>query len=497
MLTQHHQSNHPPTDTSSPKPISRKTPHPGTNHTHTLNHYHQNNPSTSPDPVDDPPPVKWSKTYRAGFINACVLFPTITALLTIFCYFLIPTIPWIPFNRLSVLIAGVLSASFATVIIAFFRSSAATYEQGNVQSYSYCEICLNKLKTRLPIMKQLNNDPPPHETVEDKLLREVGIKEAESAFHKTKHICITDNCYEWITGAGYAHLQQALYQAEEALIKVVPISLLISEAKHDQAALQDANISNNKLLSAELQQAIEDLNSHFAPPKKQKSLQYFLQEQLPHFLSNLQQQQMNPQTQPDDKETTLKEKERQARITIYYVRQILNDFRINRLFELVQQRSNLVLAIMVTGVITYILVSLTLLGPIQDQDKSTIFLAGTAYFFVGAAAGLFGRLYTISTADRTINSYGLPTTRTNAAAHLSGVAGVGGVFVTQALLQVANFTYPGHLAQPFSFSLPNLLISATFGLTPNLLIKNLQRQSEKSISDLESTKPSVVDKSSN
>lgn len=496
MLKQHHQSNPTTANTSSPHPISTSPLNLSKNPPPVLNNNHQNNPPTSTDPVNDPSPVKWSKTYRAGFVNACVLFPTITALLTIFFYFLIPTIPGVPFNRLSVLIAGVLSASFTTVIVAFFRRSVATYEQGNVQCYSYCEICLNKLKTRLPIMKQLYNDPPLHETEEDKLFREVGIKEAKSALLRTKHICMTENGYEWITGAGYAHLQQALYQAEEALIKVMPISLLISEAKHDQAALQDANISNNKLLSAELQQAIEDLNTHFASPKKQKGLQYFLQEQLPHFLSNPQQQQMDPQTQPNDKETSLKEKERQARITIYYVRQILNDFRINRLFELVQQRSNLVLAIMVTGVITYILVCLALLGPILEQDKSAIFLAATAYFFVGAAAGLFGRLYTISTADRTINSYGLPTTRTNAAAHLSGVAGVGGVFVTQALLQVANFTYPGHLAQPFSFSLPNLLIAATFGLTPNLLIKNLQRQSEKSISDLESTKPSVIDRSS-
>jgi len=184
--------------------------------------------------------------------------------------------------------------------------------------------------------------------------------------------------------------------------------------------------------------------------------------------------------------------------TLHYInlqRQTLNDFRVNRLFELVQQQTNLVLAITVTGVITYVLVCLALLSSVQDLP--TVFQSGMAYFFVGAAAGLFGRLYSVSTADRTINSYGLPTTRTNAAAHLSGTAGVGGVFVSQALLQITNFTYPGHAMLPFAFSLPNLLIAATFGLTPNLLIKNLQKQAEKSISDLESTKTSVIGKGGN
>ena len=433
----------------------------------------------------------WFKTYRAGFVNACVLLPSITALLTIFFYFLLPTLPWMPYNHLSILITGVLTAFFAIALVTFFRYSAATYEQGNVQSYSNSEICLTTLEARLSVMQKNNGFQ--HETPEDRLLREVGIKEAESALKQAKAICATCDGSQWLSGAGYTHLQGALNQIEEALIKIEPISLLISEAKHDQAALQDANISNNIKLFEQLQQAIEDLNTHHSPVKRPGNTAELLREKLEHFFCP-QQPQANQQ-HPRTTVASLEERARQARINIYIVRHTLNDFRINRLFELVQQRSNLVLAITVTGIIIYILVSIALLS--SAQDLSTIFQAGTAYFFVGAAAGLFGRLYSVSTADRTINSYGLPTTRTNATAHLSGIAGVGGVFVTQALLQIANITYPGHPVLPFAFSLPNLLIAATFGLTPNLLIKNLQKQAEKSISDLESTKPSVVGKSEN
>lgn len=493
-------------NTSRPKPTLIKTdpPEPTSPDTSLLDRIYSNDPDGTFQgnaPTDSkqvynlPRSASWFKTYRTGFANACVLLPTMTALLTIFFYFLIPTLPWIPYNHLSVLVAGVLSATFASALVAFFRRSAATYEEGNVQSYSNSEICLTRLESRLTILKQMDVTPPEHETQEDELLRKVGIKEAESALNKAKHICMTCNGYQWISGAGYAYLQQALNQAEEALIKIEPISLLISEAKHDQAALQDANISNNIQLFDQLQQAIEDLNAYYNPPKQQEDRVELLREKLEHFLFH-QKWHANQQLQQHSKtEVPLEERVRQARITIYFVRQTLNDFRINRLFELVQQRSNLVLAITVTGVITYLLVCLALLSSLQDL--STIFLSGAAYFFVGMAAGLFGRLYSVSTADRTINSYGLPTARTNAAAHLSGIAGVGGVFVTQALLQITNFTYPGHSLQPFAFSLPNLLIAATFGLTPNLLIKNLQKQAEKSISDLESTKPSVISKAGN
>lgn len=506
MLQQGLPSDSTPNNISLLKPTSTKTSPPTKIPNSNPNDTQRGNDPTDPNQVYDTlQSVSWFTTYRAGFVNACVLLLTIAALLTIFFYFLIPTIPWMPDNTLSVLIAGLLSAFFATAIIAFFRRSAATYQEGNEQSYSNCEISLTILKSRLTIMKRIDYTPPPeNETLEDRLLREVGIKEAESSLCEAMSICKSSNCYQWISGAGYAHLQRALNHVEEALIKFEPTSILISEAKHDQAALHEANISNNIQLSDELQQAIEDLNAHYTSPNQKKNIVDFLQEKFHHFLHNHQRHQGNQQQQrqqaytqkqKSNTDASLKEKERQARISIHHVRQTLNDFRINRLFELVQQRSNLVLAITVTGAMTYILVCLALL--ISPKNLYTIFLSGTAYFIVGASAGLFGRLYSVSTANRTSNSYGLPTARTNTVVHLSGIAGVGGVFVTQALFQITNLTYPGLSQQPFAFSLPNLLIAATFGLTPNLLIKNLQKQAEKSISDLESTKPSVIGKDDN
>lgn len=218
-----------PTSTTTSPPIEIPTSNP--NDTQRGND--PNDPSQVYDTLQS---VSWFTTYRAGFINACVLLLTMAALLTIFFYFLMPD------NTLSVLVAGLLSAFFAAAIIAFFRRSAATYEEGNEQSYSNCEIRLTILKSRLTNMKNRDYTPPlENETLEDRLLREVGIKEAESFLSEAMSICRSSNCYQWISGAGYAHLQRTLNHVEEALIKFEPISIIISEAKHDQAALQEAN----------------------------------------------------------------------------------------------------------------------------------------------------------------------------------------------------------------------------------------------------------------
>lgn len=343
MLPQSHSSGSTPnispfkstsTTTSSPFKLSTSNP---------------NDTQPSFDPIDPnqlyftAQSVPWFTTYRAGFVNTCVLLLTMAAILTIFFYFLIPTIPLIPYNKLS--------------------------------------ISLSILKTRLTIMKRVDYIPPAeNETLEDRLLREVGIKEAESSLREAMNICQSSNCYQWISGAGYAHLQRTLNHVEEALIKFEPISILICEAKHDQAALREANISNNTQLSDALQQAIEDLSAHYSSPNQKKIYYIFYKKHLINFYITI----------------------RNSKLTLMHH------------WEKKSGRHALLFTTL---------------------DKHwTIFLSGTAYFIVGASAGLFGRLYNVSTANRTNNSYGLPTARINTVVHLWGIAGVGGVFVTQDFL---------------------------------------------------------------
>jgi len=338
-----------------------------------------------------------------------------------------------------------LFAFVATTIVAFFRYSAATPERGNIQSYSLIESRLQELDARIDLLQTMEQDNCDKAT---KQMLTCGLKEAKEIRRLVDDILASPNGgYQWISGAGHVRVLRLIYQIEEAIIEAEAAPMLIRDAMHDQDALQGSNIHNSKKLGSDLTQAIKDLEA--------------------------------------EKDTQNKATQIRARAIIRHSRHAINDFRINRLFELVQQRSNLVLAIIVTGVITYLLVCLALLS--SNAMLTDTLQAGSVYFIVGAAAGLFGRLYSASNADRASNDYGLSIARVNATAHLSGIAGVGGVFVSIALLTIANAKI-GNALPAFTFSLPNLLIAATFGLTPNLLIKNLQKQAEKSISDLESVK---------
>jgi hypothetical protein len=389
--------------------------------------------------------------YLAGFTNTCVLFPAIVALSTIFFYFLLPHTTCTPTANCtsgatwSVFALGMLFAFIATSIVALFRYSAAIPEKGNIQSYSLIETRLKELDARIELLQTMEQDTCDTAT---KQTFTCGLKEAKEVRLLVEDILTSPNGgYQWISGAGYVRVIRLIYQIEEAIIEAETTPMLIRDAMHDQDALQGSNIHNSKKLGSDLTQAIKDLEAEQGGQNKADQIR--------------------------------------ARAIIHHSRHAINDFRITRLFELVQQRSNLVLAIIVTGVITYLLVCLALLS--SNAALSDTLQAGAAYFIVGAAAGLFGRLYSFSNADRASNDYGLSIARVNATAHLSGIAGVGGVFVSIALLTIANAKI-GNALPAFTFSLPNLLVAATFGLTPNLLIKNLQKQAEKSISDLESVK---------
>ncbi len=70
---------------------------------------------------------------------------------------------------------------------------------------------------------------------------------------------------------------------------------------------------------------------------------------------------------------------------------------------------------------------------------------------------------------------------------LSGLAGIGGVLVTTGLTALAgkpDLTLGSVFTSDPRTLLIHLLVAAIFGLTPNLLIKNLQQSADKLASNL-------------
>jgi hypothetical protein len=119
---------------------------------------------------------------------------------------------------------------------------------------------------------------------------------------------------------------------------------------------------------------------------------------------------------------------------------------------------------------------------------SSTIIAASTFYIIGAIAGMFGRFYREANTRAAVDDYGLTTMRLFTIPLLSGLAGIGGAFITLILpdsLSSTNIIKPSDLVA----SSPQwLLAAAIFGLTPNLIIKSLQQKAEKYASNLKSSK---------
>jgi hypothetical protein len=177
------------------------------------------------------------------------------------------------------------------------------------------------------------------------------------------------------------------------------------------------------------------------------------------------------------------------------------DFRDKRWEGLVRQRSRLLKAMTVTGIVTHVLLCVTILissAPVVNQQFTTAqsgIVAATVFYMVGAIAGLFARFYSESRSGSSVDDFGLSSIRLVAIPLLSGLAGVGGVLFTEVLAALGGLALIGsspekHIVLSNLFSLDSrlLLTAAIFGLTPNLLIQGLQERAKKYADELQSSK---------
>jgi H+/Cl- antiporter ClcA len=103
----------------------------------------------------------------------------------------------------------------------------------------------------------------------------------------------------------------------------------------------------------------------------------------------------------------------------------------------------------------------------------------TIIAFIGAFAGLFGRLYSEAQIEKAIDDYKLALARLMITPLLSGLIALIGVLVITGINTVVS-----------GFLLPiDYFIAAIFGLMPNLLINQLQKRSNGYTAALQSIQP--------
>jgi hypothetical protein len=269
----------------------------------------------------------------------------------------------------------------------------------------------------------------------------------------------------WVTSSGYIELWNEMYSAEEALIEVMPREEVIADALYDELRIMDSKIDTSDELLRKLRLAVTSLDP---------SAEAYLKQPPPANVLQAGSNAPSAKQVPSAEDPT--EVEMQARSVLREVRHALNEFRSDRWEAIIRVRNQFIWTMLLTGVTMFALFSFALFAGVT---QSTV-LSATAFYLVGALVGLFSRMYGESQSTKSIDDYRLAASRLIAMPLYCGLAAVGGVLVTQKFTTLVDIYNPKNI-------LSGLLVAAVFGLTPNLLINALQKQTEQYKTDLKST----------
>jgi hypothetical protein len=487
--------------------------------------------------------------YGAALLRVGVIVPVFASIIAVTLYLALPNSSLPPF-------LGVPSdsqwytwvySSFLTGVLWLVAALPFCYlsfaQSANPRNYTLLRSRLHQLKARLG-MKDYADDEYEEINELTTVMKDAGfdiqnkhqwdvLKEAyASCIDVSRKLCKSPAGIRWVIGAGYNSAWTLLHHAEEAMIEVADIEEAVREAKHDFLAIQGSQIEGEDKLLEDVIQAVGVLKpgalvyfKEHQPSKSSMALTQLInksseqsstssidgngsgkngvkpdalaKDQHPGFFQRLKWHHKNG-VNPD----ALASVEPAARGMLREVRSTLNDFRDKRWEGLVRQRSGLLKAMAITGIVTHVLLVVTILtssAPLvanqQLASAQSGILAAAAFYIVGAIAGLFLRFYSESRGVNSVDDFGLSSIRLVAIPLLSGLAGVGGVLFSEMLAALGGPALIGspvekHIVLSKLFSLdPQLLLTAAiFGVTPNLLIKGLQERANKYSAELQSSK---------
>lgn len=162
------------------------------------------------------------------------------------------------------------------------------------------------------------------------------------------------------------------------------------------------------------------------------------------------------------------------------VRQVLDDFDADNWSKLIEARNQLVCTTIMVALAVFAFVEFAM---VINVSREHLIIAVVFYAF-GALVGLINRLYLEANNSSAVDDYNLALARLIVAPQLSGVAAVIGVLLFQKASTLGGvFTFNGITT--------TLVIAATFGLAPNLLVNQLKKQADSYTSNLKSTQPTT------
>ena len=474
------------------------------------------------------------KAYGASLLITGVLMPFIASVATIAVYvapeinIFHPVFPFLPFPNSDwyAPVYGVLLTGLIWLLVALCGCFAATAGGANMGSYAQMRERWLRLKARLGLQENEQGNLTHMDM--DKLQKDVGLdvsepyqklalREAYALCHGiSRNLCSADTGLRWVSGSGYTSTWNLIHRAEEALIEIEPVEAVLRGTMHDMFSIKGSTMNNGDELLDKLILAVHDLDplasTYFSEHQPDKSRDRLLNKLIQTVTSekevllqiadkfNILLKHGNNATDDDDELEVVtpsdKKLQARARFALREIRRTLNGFRDGIWDGLVRARNRLLGTIALTGVVTHILLCTAILTDGVDTHSTNrdSIIAATAFYVVGAIAGLFGRFYNELSSSKGGDDYGLSLARLIATPLLSGLAGIGGVLVSALLyskLVVGANDVSATLSSIFGLKATiYLLVAAVFGLTPNLIIRSLQQQAEKYVSDLKSSKGS-------
>jgi hypothetical protein len=465
--------------------------------------------------------------YVSALVGTASIIPVVAALVTVVGYSLPPsdvTASWLALAN-HPLIAGTANLMLAWLTVAglYYLLGFTSPDRANAGSYSALRDRLRELRARCsgPYREPSSH---PEGQCSSCLLKRIAWE--ESCAHRDAIATeLRSQGPRWVLGTGYVNLWKRVHSAEEALIMVEPREAVIAGARYDELRCRGSDIDSREKLQDRVTAAVHLLRtlpagysheyahvdgpatnggsahpsampvstaetgvhaagsegSHAARSEPGRTAD------APHVGSReaLHIRQFGARATADNPQS-----EPEARADLRRVRRSIDEFRSDRWAGLVRARNLLTLGAGLTGLVLYALLWLAI---IQEAGPATIG-AATAYFLIGAMVGLFNQLYSDSKATTVVDDYGLSLARLMVTPLISGVAAVSGVVVISMLsvsqLAIDASRAAGSLAEFFDLGkLPfNVVVAATFGLTPGLLLDRLKQQTEQYKADLQTSK---------
>ena len=447
------------------------------------------------------------RSYLTALLITLPMLPIIASAVTVGIYLSNPSAPgW------NAVLYGMLYTHISWLIITLFMVPLTSARNSNARSYGLLYSRFRQLVARLNVINDQHhaNQQQPLEEYQ-----EVAVQEALDKFDDLNSE-LHDNSVRlpWLVGFGYVNAWTKLHRAEEALVEVEPIQMVMRGAMHDKMALTGSQVSNRDELLSKLLYAVKKLDPHMANLFKPLAVSAISGENDNPDIQQLQQdvQEIANHFSPklklgEDQDSSSKvqashdaEDEARARLTLREVRRSLNAYR-DHLFEgLIRARNNLLGTMFVAGFVTHLLLCIVILSMAQGGADSnlnrSIIAAATGYYIVGAIAGLFGRINQAAIANTAVDDYGFSFAQMISTPLLSGLAGIGGVLLSNALTSITTQQGLTALQSIFVQTRPDtFIIAAFFGLTPNVLVRGLQNRASGYISGLRSSKVSTTNTS--